>query len=298
MPDESSSAAPARKTRLAPADRSKDLLPWRRAENMAKCFLYWMPVSAFPAPESEKAWLLRFTTLLGARLKKEADADPWIFLQYKTANAVHDEFVRRSREFMPLMGLGRRPGVQMPNLPSDKELQDAIDQKRRLDLNKHTPDYAYWFLTKSDLPQRKVFQGLGGMTILYRKSDPKAKPPELTIPPQYQEHQLFKTFDVHGLLAGACSMQDEFLKKSKIAFGAGLETNVQVEFLPFILPLLGTADFFRLQEEQMKAHFDLFEVYVQESPVDQGMVVASKLNLDEILIDILREIESSPGVSR
>ena len=61
--------------RLTPIDRSDEILPWRRAEGMTRCFLAWMPVSAFPARESERRWLLRFTTLLGDHLKKVAKAD-------------------------------------------------------------------------------------------------------------------------------------------------------------------------------------------------------------------------------
>lgn len=280
----------ARRSRLASADRSKELLPWRRADSMTKCFLYWMPATAFPLPQTEKAWLLEFTTMLGARLKKDLQAEPWVYLQYQTAVSVHDEFIRHSQQFMPLMGLGHRPGTDVPEMPSEAEIMAAVDEKRKLDISKYTSDYAYWFLSKQDLPQRQLFQGLGGMTVLFRKPDPKAKPPELAIPERYRDHQLFKTFDVHGLLAGACSMQDEFLKKSKVIFGADMKASVQTEFLPYILPLLGTANFFQMKEEAVQAAFDLFDVYLHESPGDYGVVLAAKQDLDETLIHLLAEL--------
>ena len=288
MPNETPIAAPARKLRLSSADR-KEILPWQRAESMTRCSLYWMPVSGFPAPAAEKAWLLQFTTRLGARLKSEFKAEPWVFLQYNTALTVHDDFVRRSREFMPLMGISRRPGAELPNMPSKEDLQAALDEKRMLDVKQYTEDYAYWFMVKSEKQQRELFQGLGGLTLFYKKPDPKTAPPELAIPARYRDHELFKSMDVHALLAGACSMQDEFLKKSKEVFGAGMK-NVQAEFVPFILPLLSSADFFRMTEEDTKAHFDLFDIYLRESTADQGMVLASKHDLDEILAQILEEM--------
>jgi hypothetical protein len=290
LPGETPVAGTIRRTRAVPADRGKEILPWRRAKSMTKCSLYWMPVSTFPASQADRIWLLQFTTLLGAHLKTEFQAEPYVFFQYKTAVTVHDEFVRRAQEFMPLMGLGRRPGSDVPNLPSDQELQAAVDEKRRLDVNQYTADYAYWFLTKSERKQRELFQGLGGMTILYRKPDPKTKPPEVNIPPKYRGHELFQRFDVPALLAGACSMQDEFMAKSKIVFGAGMKKAAQVEFIPFILPLLTSADIFQQSEQDLKAAFDLFDVYFQESPSDNGMLLASKHDLDPALIDIMGEM--------
>ena len=128
------------------------------------------------------------------------------------------------------------------------------------------------------------------MTILYRKPDPKTKPPEVNIPPKYRGHELFQRFDVPALLAGACSMQDEFMAKSKIVFGVGMKKTAQVEFIPFILPLLASADIFQQSEQDLKAAFDLFDVYFQESPVDNGVLLASKHDLEEALIDIMAEM--------
>jgi hypothetical protein len=285
--------SPTRRSRLSENDGVRDLAPWRRAESLTTCFLAWMPVSTFPPGNGEREWLLHFTTLLGARLKASFQAEPYVFLQYKTAVTVHDEFVRHAQEFMPLMGLGRRPGSDIPDMPTEAELQAAIDQKRPLDVNRYTADYAYWFLAKSEAAQRKLFQGLGGLTIVYRKPDEKTKPPEITIPPKYRGHELFQQFDVPALLAGACSMRDEFLAKSKVAFGGGMKKTAQVEFIPFILPLFNAADIFALKEQDMKAAFELFDVYFHESPADGGILLASKHNLEKMLNEILAEMRQT-----
>jgi len=296
--DPIASESSPRKSRLVSADRSKEMLPWRRAESMTKCCLYWMAATAFPLPEAEKSWLMEFTTLLGARLKKDLEAEPWVFLDYQTAVSRHDEFIRQAQHFMPLMGLGHRPGSELADMPSEAEIMAAVEEKRKIDITKYTSGYAYWFRSKSDLPQRQLFQGLGGMTMVYRKPDPKAKPPEVTIPAQYRDHQLFKTFDVQGLLEGACAMQDEFLKKSKLVFGADMKQSAQTEFLPFILPLLGTANFFQMEEEKVKAAFDLFDVYLHESPGDYGIVLASQQDLDETLIELLAAMRQAASEAR
>ncbi len=179
-------------------------------------------------------------------------------------------------------------------MPTERELQAAIDERRRLDVNDYTGDYSYWFLAKCEKRQRELFQGLGGMTILYRKPDPKAKPPEVTIPPRYRDHELFQRFDVPALLAGACSMQDEFMGKSKTVFGAGMKKTAQAEFIPFIVPLLTSENIFAMSEPEIQAAFELFDIYFHESPADNGLLLASVRDLEEILIDVLAEMRQNP----
>ncbi|MGO9240765.1 MAG: hypothetical protein ACLQBJ_08135 [Bryobacteraceae bacterium] len=290
--------SPGRGERLTPADRSEELLPWRRADGMTRCFLAWMPVSSFPARESERQWLLRFTTLLGERLKQDHELEPHVFLEFKTATTVNDEFLRHSRDFMPLAGLGRHPGAQPPDLPSEREYQQLMEGKRGFRAEDHMADYCYWFLVQSTQRQCQLFQGLGGMSILYWKPDPKAKPPDFKIPARYQDHELFKEFDVKGMVAGGCAARDAFLPKSKQIVGAGLKTSVQLETIAFMLPLVSAPEAFGLPEQELKAYFELFDVYLRESPPDGGLILLSKHDLEEALIGVLeqmRQSETEPG---
>ena len=296
MPDEDIASSSARRgERLTPIDRTKEILPWRRAEGMTRCFLAWMPVSAFPARESERQWLLLFTTILGAHLKKAYEVEPHVFLEFKTATAVNDEFLRNARKFMPLAGLGRHPGAVMPAMPSDQKYKELMEGKGEFHVEDYIADYCYWFLVQATERQCKLFQGLGGMSIAYWKPDPKTKPPDFRIPAQHQKHELFQEFDVKGMVAGGCAMRDGFLAKSKQIVGAGLKSSVQSESIAFMLPLLTASEVFGLPEQELKAYFELFDVYLRESPSDAGMLLASKHDLEETLIAVLEEMrEASP----
>ena len=113
--------------------------------------------------------------------------------------------------------------------------------------------------------------------------------------PIYQKHELFQEFDVKGMVAGGCAMQDPFLAKSKQVIGKGLKSSVQLETIAFMLPLLTASEVFGLPEPDLKAYFELFDVYLRESPADAGMLLASKHDLEETLIAVLEEMrEASP----
>ena len=146
--------------------------------------------------------------------------------------------------------------------------------------------------------QRELFLGHGGMTIAYWRPDPATKPPDLPIPVQMLKHEVFRMFDVKALLAGTYAVRDSFFPRSKQIVGAGLENSLVAEAVPFILPLLSTAEIFALRPEELQSYFELFDVYLRESPVDRGMVLASKHDLEEILIDLMKEMRDFKPVDR
>jgi hypothetical protein len=230
---------------------------------------------------------------LGDHLKKAYEVEPHVFLEFKTATTVNDEFLRNSRTFMPLAGLGRHPGAVMPAMPSDQKYKELMEGKGEFHVEDYIADYCYWFLVQSTERQCKLFQGLGGMSIVYWKPDAKAKPPDFRIPAQHQKHELFQEFDVKGMVAGGCAMRDGFLAKSKQIVGAGLKSSVQSESIAFMLPLLTASEVFGLPEQELKVYFELFDVYLRESPSDSGMLLASKYDLEEILIAVLEKMRAT-----
>ena len=287
MPDQvTDQPAATHVSRLTPLDRYDELLPWRRAKRFTRCFLAWMPISAFPSRDSEVQWLLRFTSLLCDRLKTDFKLEPHVFLEFKTAFKFKEQILRHSRAFLPLAGLGRHPGAQIPAPP--EESKEISDGKRRAE--DYMADYCYWFLARSTARQCELFQGSGGLSILYWKADPKARPPEFSLPASIRNHESFRQVDVMGMLAAACSMRDPFLARSKEIVGAGLKDALQAESVPFMIPLLNSAEIFALSEQELNAYFELFDVYLRESPADKGMVLASKHDLEEILIALMKEM--------
>jgi hypothetical protein len=288
--------------RLTPLDRTKDLLPWRRAHELTRCSLYWMPVSGFPMASGQRAWILEFL----ARVAKGIEADLGLrheqFLQYKTVYPdLMNQLLNEMMELLPIMGLGRKPGAPLPQFPSAQEVERSAKRifaqlkgGEPMDLpdpKKHMPDYSYWFLDKSHEHQRDLFFGYGGMTIAFMKRDQKAPPPLLISQAQMAKMPMFKSLNMEKALARGNSLNDPFLAKSKQLFGGGLEHEPQMKGVPFVLPIFDSADFFGQPEDVVKNCFEVFDIYVRESTVDKGLLLASSTDLDDRLIDLVIEMQ-------
>lgn len=287
---------PKREQRLTPIEDSKEFLPWRRAQALTRCFLYWAPVDSFPVPTGQKDWLSiffdRLTALLGEKLGMRAE----VFLQVKTVYPdLLDQFLDIAKELTPIMGLSRRPRVEPPPIPTLEDLQPIADGTKKFDYREYMADYCYWFLSKPNKRGRDLFFGNAGMTILFLKPDPKTVPPKLPIPPKIRTaplfQEIFEQIDLERLTARAFSLRESFLKKSVELFRGGLEKNVQFRGVPFIIPLLGTENFFQEPAEVCEQWFELFDVYINESPADRGIVMAAKIDFEDDLRGLLLKMK-------
>lgn len=288
--------------RITPIDRTADLLPWRRAHELTRCFLYWLPVSTFPISTRQRTWLMEFLSRwIG--LMKERGLRPELFLQYKTVYPdLMKPLLNNMMELIPVMGLGRKPGAPLPVFPSKdevakktQEMYDTLkrgDQVQLPDTKEYMPDYSYWFVEKSEKHQRELFFGHGGMTFTFLKADPKTAPPPLLISEaQKKKMPVLQKINVDKMWAQANSLADAFLPKSKEYFGAGLESEPQMKGIPFILPLLDSADYFSQPAEVVEKALDLFAVYIRESPADKGMLLSFGVELEEDLIKLLKQMK-------
>jgi len=282
--------ATARKAgRLTPVDRGRELFPWQRARELTRCSLYWMPVSGFPMPLAQRAWLLTFLERLAATASEKFGLQRAIFLQYKTVAGMTDVFLRTNQEFQPILGLSRRPGAPIGGGLSAAELKQMAKDGKEFAFNELAPDYCYWFLKKkSGRKQLETFWGHAGMSMIFTKPDPATDPPPLPFSPAFREKsKIFQMLDVDGACESAYALKDEFLPKSKQLFGVGLEDNPQYPGIPFILPFLQAGDFFAQPEQESAKWFQLFDFYVRESREDTGVLLASKTDFDEPLIDLV-----------
>lgn len=282
--------------RLTPIDRGGELLPWRRAVELKRRFLYWAPVDSFPLPQYQKDWLNIFFDHLMELLQKEAGLRAEVFMQIKVIYPdLVNQFLDVARELTPIMGLSRRPGVDPPPIPTLESLQPIADGTKKFDYREYMSDYCYWFLNKPNKRGRELFFGNGGMTMLFLKPDPQTVPPKLPIPPAIrtapQFKELFEQIDLDRLTAKAFALRDSFQKKSVELFRGGLEKNVQFRGVSFIIPLLGTANFFNEPDEVSEAWFQLFEVYINESPDDRGIVMATKVDLEDQICTLLAKMK-------
>jgi hypothetical protein len=288
--------APESPSRLSALDRDPELLPLKRARQMTRCALYWIPVGAIPVPSGQRIWLGSFLNRMSQLIQKTYGLRPEVFLQYKTIfPALVESFNDKALELIPIMGLAQRPGQSIPPIPTMEDLRPIFEGKEKYDFGKFIGDFCYWFLRKDESKQRELFWGHGGMTILFLDPDPKTKVAPLAIPKSIRQHpgfaDLFKLFDPDQTNADAHALGDGFRKKSLELFSEDIKKSVQLKGMPFVIPLLSTRDFFNRPEEECKKWFELFDLYVNESPLDQGVVIATKLDVEEDLIGILKQMK-------
>jgi len=290
MPD--APASEDRRRRLEEHDDSIRFRPWQRAWQIGTCQLYWMPVNTFPVPFRQRQWLLRFHELLAARLTEKYEITPELFLQMKTIHPhLRDTFIKTSREYHPIFGLGRHPGRPLPAMPDEKYAEDLQKNRIKYDHKALQPDYSYWFLTKKAREQTQAFLGFGGLTTLFfppaDPEMPKPLKPNMASVRDPKMRELIEKTDVNAMVAKLSSLQAPFLKHSKDLFAADLIDDPQYPGLLFALPLLGSRDFFAATPDAIDEWFSLFNVYVRESPEDGGLILASSKDIEQDLEDLL-----------
>jgi hypothetical protein len=291
---------------LRPARRrlldKRNYVPWVRAEGeLTDCTLFWMPVSQFPVREQEKTWIMEFLTRLSLQLSQSFDLRSEIFFQYKQITAeLGDAFRRYSPKCMKLLGVGRQSESDLPVMPTPEQVKELIESGKEINVHDWIADFLIWFITKQPEEQRELFLGRGGMMTLFLPPDSKTVPPKLPVTPALRAAMpVFQKMDVDGIVAGAFAARDSFLEKSKILFGGGLETRPEYPGIPFVLPLLDSSHFFLASEELRSKWFGLFDVYVNESRMDKGVILAfQKESYEDVVLDVLESMRKDKMVYR
>lgn len=276
--------------RMTPLERNRELFPWRRAEQLTTCYVYWMPASAFPMPAAERAWFLEFIQRLADLMAKDFGLRPEVFLRIKALElspALRTDFTKSAMDLRPMLGLSRRPDSKPPSLPTDQDLKDLQEGRKKFNFSDYVADYSYWFRTHALSKGLKTFFGYSGTTTIFLKPDPKTQPPQVRLPKAIREHPMMKQLDVEQATAAAFALLADFPSKSKEVFGKGLEEDPQFKGLIYILPLLTSQNFFGQSEEVIESWFQLFDVYINESADDKGILMASKKNFEEDLIKLI-----------
>jgi len=283
-------------SRLSPIDRSKELLPWRRATELTACNLYWLPIKSFRAPKQQLDWLQEFLDRWIDFLAEKQGLRVEIFAQFKTL-PIKDTICNRAFDWLPHIGLSRRPNAPLQKLPDAQKMLDDFQPGGKLpekidpfDPTPYMPDLVYWLVLKKQKEQREELLGEGGLTLLFLPPSEETEVPEMPI-----SEEMIKSMgmekqmeDSMAQTKGMYAMKDPFLKESKELFGEGLERDIYFEGLPFIIPLLQSQDFFKEPEEDVGQWLEMFPVYLRESPEDEGILLATAEDLEENLLGILK----------
>ena len=122
-----------RRSRLEEHDESAAFYPWQRPWQLGSCQLYRMPVQAFPTPFRQRQWIMRFQELLAAKLLEKHATTPEIFLQMKTIFPhLRDIFIKTSRTFHPIFGLGRYINRPLPPVPQREVCERPAEGPREI----------------------------------------------------------------------------------------------------------------------------------------------------------------------
>ena len=291
------SESATRTSRLEPIPE-RSLLPWRKAQNLEHCHLYWMPTGAASIPFAQRQWLLRFTKQLRAKVISETGTLAHLFLQMKVVYPdLADTFIRNAARFAPVTGLSRRRGAALPALPDAEYIERLKNGKQTYDHKALQPDYAYWFLKDELEEQCELFFGYGGLTTLFTRS-PDAEATQLpSVPAGVARQPAFASLladnAMEKMRRSLARLSSPFFAQSKVVFGRGLEHELQFAGLKFIVPLFSAQDFLQAGPAEIEEWFTMFDVVLTESPVDKGVLLASRhgVDLDEMLIDILGEMD-------
>jgi hypothetical protein len=299
---------------------------------LLSCCLLWIPVRLDAIPNGQREWLLEFFSKISAQLNG-MDLRGEHFMQMQTIDenpAIRDMFLNGMLKEAPLVGVSRQRHQPEVAIPDTADIEAFAKKKREFRPYDYMQSNACWFLNQDDEQLRQKYLGYGGLTVLYRKKDQKNEPDKATpmptmplivpkflrrdpqvklllegfdpnnprqIPAFLRNHagmkQVFSSFEPDKMQEKSDLLLSPFRGKSKEIFGEDLPRDLKFESLPFIVPRLSSQDFFAHTDPQVRRWFELFEVYIAESPVDAGIIMACKDNLTPLIATILDEMRGN-----
>jgi hypothetical protein len=313
-------------------ETSKQLLPWRWAEALKSCHLFWIPARLGSIPSSQREWLLVFFANLADRLESENQLRGELFMSSRTIHeneSLKSIYLNAVLSDVPLAGQSRRTQKREQAIPVPKDIDDMAKGKKQYVPYDYVPETAYWFLSREHRELRERYLGYGGLSMLYRKPDDNSAPPAASWPahvpliipkflrrdpnmsalleefdlkamnkvPAFLRNQpgmkpVFSTLKADKLQERAESLQSSFGAKSKEIFGDGMPRDLTFEGLPFLLPQFTTQDFFASTEAKIRNWFEVFDIYIRESPEDQGVILGCKDNLTSTIAGIIKQMRN------
>lgn len=240
-----------------------------------------------------------------------------------------DEYYANLLRERPVIGRSISSLEEIPKgLPTDDEIHLLTKQKLEYDYHAMSASRTCWFRGGDTSALRATYLGFGGMTILLmprseedqegvkqlgqliskfklpaflRKDarlvalveglDPKNpfKPP-----PFIRNHPAMAHLNA---VVGSERRDPQsqmrrvmFGLKTKEMFGGSMKTDPAYAGIPFLLPRLSSAEIFRSTAEERASWFELFDVYLRESPEDQGMLLLTKCKFLPEVMDVVASL--------
>lgn len=202
---------------------------------------------------------------------------------------LRDQFLDELGILQPASGYQRKPGHALPMMDGEEVVKEILALDGPLDASKYQHFLSYWCTAALPGPFIQKYFGHGFASVLLLAK--AAGPPPMPLPPFLAKHPGFQPLlegsSPEALARKTAAAAHPFNKQSVQLFGEGFVRPAWLPHLPFLLPELCVADFFTHGEKLAKPLFALTPVYLRESVADQGVLIASKEPLHELLIELL-----------
>jgi hypothetical protein len=318
--------------KVSARELSEQILPWRLAEALRSCHLFWIPARLGDIPRGQREWLLVFFSHFAKFVQSDLELRGEIFISAQTVHensSLKDIYLNAMLSDTPLAGRCRRIQQRERALPTQKDIDDLAAGKKKYSPYDYVSENAYWFLSREDRELRERYLGYGGLSMLYRGPDVRTSLPAPHVPanmpliiPKFIRNNpsmkvllegfdprnpgatplfltgnpgmksVFSTLKADKLQEKAELLQSSFGAKSKEIFGDGMPRDITFEGLPFLLPQLCTQDFFTSADKEIRRWFELFDIYVRESPEDEGIILACRDNLTTPIVGVIKKMRS------
>lgn len=241
---------------------------------------------------------------------------------------IYDEFYANLLKERPLIGRSISSLQSSPKgAPTSEEIDLLVKGKVKYDFHALSASRACWFRGGDTAALRDTYFGFGGMTILLmprpeeNREDAKDLQnmiSRLKLPAFLRKNARMvalvegldpqKPFDTPPFIRNHPAMAQwntvmgpwkkdpqkllqrvTFGQKTKEIFGRSLQADPAYHGIPFLLPRFSSAEIFHSTSEERASWFQLFDVYLRESPEDDGILLATKL---EFLSGVVQVVDS------
>jgi hypothetical protein len=231
-----------------------------RLSAITKGDVYLLPVSRFPLPEAELAYLQKLiNSLVDEYLTPDSQTSLEVMIRQSCLyTGLLDAFVDNAPQWMPQQGLAIIPHKPPPHMPGRSEIESADPRL----INQYGVEGVV------DIPE-----------FVFQITDEAAK------------KRCCEAMSGHGALSIMLTKlkTNDLQRKWKELFGSRV-TDRHFRSMPLFIPLLGVQSFQSATEDDLSSWFGTFELYIGESKEDQGIVIASRENLKGSLENIAKEL--------
>jgi hypothetical protein len=240
---------------------SNDIRPIQKVHELQSGNVYLLPVSKYPLPQAEAQWTRAFSEKLIAEVKKDRPGLRMevIIRQGGIYTGLLDHFVDNASRWVPEQGLAIIPHRPPPHIPTQEEIEN-IDP-RSLGAGDRPPAHDF-------IPE-----------MIFRISDSGGR------------EEAFRTMGGHSALHVFLTEANEsdLIGNWKKVFGATVRERV-FQAMPLFVPLFGIRSFLDVPEEKIISWMASFDLYIGESLEDNGIVIVSGNNIDNLIGAVLNNL--------